>query len=102
MLPGTSQDNWTWSSAKFGFVYESISPNEPFLSPSTAVDATEKSTDFLKDSKWAQQAIKRFAKSQGQYVSLKTISKDAASMGRGAKVLSVYSGYERYNKCRGD
>jgi RHS repeat-associated protein len=108
MLPGSNQDNWNWSSDKFGFVYTGAGEQKTgaFLSSSTGVDAVEKSADFVKDSSSAQGWIRQMARNQGYKVSMKAVSKDAAIVGNWAgaasKLLAAYSGYERYQKCRGN
>jgi hypothetical protein len=103
MLPGSDQDNWQWSSDKFGFVYTGAGE---VIDSSVGLDAVENAADFVADNPAAQGTIRQFLRSQGVKWSMKHVAKDAATAGkwagRAGKVLAAYSAYERYQKCRGD
>lgn len=105
MLPGSDQDNWQWSSDKFGFVYTGAALEEPLVSVSNGVDAVGKTADFVAGNSWAQSQIRQFLRSENVKVSLRYVSKDAALAGRWAgragKVLAAYSAFQRYKQCRG-
>jgi RHS repeat-associated protein len=106
LLPGTDQNNWAWSSAKFGFVYTGAAEAESLSSISTGVDVVGKSSDFLADTPAAQATVRQALRSEGLKVSLKHVSKDAAAFGKYAgwagRIISAASAYQRYQKCRGN
>jgi hypothetical protein len=81
-------------------------PAESALGPSTAVDAVERTADWVEGSPWAQGEIRQFLRSEGVKWSVKHVSKDAALLGKVAgafgKVLAAKSAYDRYQKCRGN
>jgi hypothetical protein len=103
MLPGSDQDNWQWSSDKFGFVYTGAGEG---IESGIGIDAIENAADFVKDNPAAQETIRQFLRSEGAQVSLRHISQDATAIGkwagRAGKVFAAYSAYERYEKCKGD
>jgi hypothetical protein len=103
MLPGSDQDNWQWSSDKFGFVYTGAGE---VMSPSVGLDAVENASDFVADNPAVQGTIRQFLRSEGLNVSMKHVAKDAAWVGEWAgrvgRVLAAVSAYRRYLQCRGD
>jgi RHS repeat-associated protein len=105
LLPGADQDNWQWSSDKFGFVYTGAAADESLSSASKGVDVLEKTAGFVESSGAAQRDIRKLLKSEGVKVSLKHVSKDAAFVGkwagRAGMALAAKSAYNRYQKCRG-
>lgn len=100
MLPGSDQDNWSWSSDKVGFVYTGAGE---VMSPSVGLDAAEKTGGFIEGTPAAQAGIPKLLRKEGVKVSLKHVSKDAATFGkwagRAGKIYAAYSAYQRYQKC---
>jgi hypothetical protein len=47
MLPGTDQDNWEWSSGKFGFVYTGAAEEGLLGTTSDGATLMESGADYL-------------------------------------------------------
>jgi hypothetical protein len=86
-----------------GFVYTGAAEEGSLGTASNGVGVLENAADYIEGTPAVQGEIRQFLRSEGVKVSLKHVSKDAATVGKWAgrlgKVMAAVTATERYKKC---
>ena len=104
-VPQTDASDWTWSSDKIGFTLLRDDTSGTEISTAGAVDVVNETAEFIKNTPGAQVEIRHLLRSKGYKVSMKFVSKHAASVatiaGPLSKALAAKSASDKYQTCRG-